>query len=437
MARSGRSKLEQLGEDYSRDDTNVFFRGKIIAGAHAPTFRPLNYAWATDRNGPYRDGRSVGLTDGWSNRDMHILFNAHPELDDYWFVAHPRLRAERHLREGGWCGAIELIGHGFAEVDGLAFINGIPLFDIDVSRLRVYSERLYQDDGGVYDSLVAATTIYFDGRPSPRQARAVASRRVNFVPSADADPATFELLYANQGGNPNDIGYARDRSGIYWCFGYQENAPIRTAADRDSFRVVTRRVGVDKSQVFYAGRIVEHARPDELDTLGVDSIYFRSGAMIFAHGKVMKTPKVDVASFAVITNELAADRNRVYGDCERQNRVIIKNVAPSDLALTQDGGVLYRDKTYRADAIAALLAKYAGDAFDHLDEITETGDGGKHWTQWIDHRIEDGAVCYGPLTLEDADPKSFRLIGRGYARDDHSLWFGHDMLATMRKSTKD
>jgi hypothetical protein len=111
-------------------------------------------------------------------------------------------------------------------------------------------------------------------------------------------------------------------------------------------------------------------------------------------------------------------------------------VARSDIARAVDGRVQYRDKLYDTAAVTGLLVKYGVDAFDHLDKTEEAGNAGRGWNdlrRWAEHRIKDGVVRCGPFALDDADPRSFRMLGDGYARDDRSLWFGHQYLATVGK----
>jgi DKNYY family len=372
----------------------------------------------------------VGLTDGWFNPDVIAFFTAHPELQDYWYFSHPLIVAERRLRAGGWSGAVTLLGHGFVQIDELVFLDGMPLFNIDAASLHIHIDdrRLYRDGAGVYWSTTFPRTSRPDGSPWKHHFH---GNRC-FTASEDVDPATFELLRIDGLDDAPLSGYARDRAGIFWYGGLK-----RMAADGESFRVITRRLAVDQSNVFYCGEAAEFATPGELDVLAMaDPVYFRSAGKIFRYGKLVKTPKIDAESFTVITNDLVADRDRVYGDCERLTLSVLKKVARSDIARAVDGRVQYRDKLYDAAALSGLLVKYGVDAFDHLDETEEAGNAGRGWNDlrhWAEHRIEDGVVRCGPFALDDADPRSLRMLGDGYARDDRSLWFGHECLATVGK----
>ncbi len=40
------------------------------------------------------------------------------------------------------------------------------------------------------------------------------------------------------------------------------------------------------------------------------------------------------------------------------------------------------------------------------------------------------ACHHGYLALDGVDIASFRVMGDGYSRDDRSLWFGHEPIAT-------
>jgi hypothetical protein len=199
----------------------------------------------------------------------------------------------------------------------------------------------------------------------------------------------------------------------------------------------SRAVSPSISHVFYCGEAAEFATPGDLDVPATgDPAYFRSAGKIFRYGKLVKTPKIDAESFNVITNDLVADRDRVYGDFERLTLSVLKNVVRSDIARAADGRVQYRGGLYDAAAVSGLLVKYGVDAFDHLDETQEAGNAGRgsdDLRHWAEHRIEEGVVRCGPFALDDADPRSFRMLGDGYARDDRSLWFGHERLATVGK----
>jgi DKNYY family len=428
MKYSGAAMLEFLGEHYARDRQHVYFRRKLVRGAAPATFWPLRDGWATDRNAPFLEGRRLGLTDGWFNSDVIAFFTAHPELHDYWYFSHPLIVAERRLRAGGWSGAVTLLGHGFVQIDELVFLDGIPLFNIDAASLHIHNRRLYRDDVGVYWSTTFPRTFRPDGSPWKQHFH---GNRC-FTASEEVDPATFELLRIDGLDDGPLSGYARDRADIFW---YGELK--RMAADGESFRVITRRLAVDRSHVFYCGEAAEFATPGDLDLLAMaDPAYFRSAGKVFRYGKLVKTPKIDAESFTVITNDLVADRDRVYGYCERLTLSVLKKVARSDIARAADGRVQYRGKLYDAAAVSRLLVKYCVDAFDHLDEAEEAGNAGRGWDDlrhWAEHRIEDGVVRCGPFALDDADPGSFRMLVDGYARDDRSLWFGHERLARVGK----
>ena len=422
--------FETLGNDYTRDAVHVYYLRKAVRGADPASFHVMHLTEATDRHRPYSYGKGQTYTEAHLHGLARAFYDQRPALSDHWFFRHPLMVELRRL-ENAWRGEFHHLGQGFALIDGLVFIHGIPYLDAPPETVEVIGPQLWRDRDGLHRVCIRGSTIGDDGRP-------LAHPRTRVTGTFDAyhkiDSRSFALFAETRLIDWSDSGYAHDQKRVFFCTpgysGLHLIHPVR--GDPVTFRVIAGDLGADRTSVFHNGNMVVGADPNDVDAFGLPRpLYFRSAGTVFYAAKPLRARGVDLASFRMLLPHLAIDRRRAYYAHGPGLRVLA-GVDPATLLRDDLGNIHHGACTLAGDALDRLLRRHQEDAFAHLGELTQPVPDALAVSP--EYRVQDGKVWYRSLVLETADPESFHSLGFGYARDARAVWFGHERLAWNRRT---
>ncbi|MCE2573551.1 DKNYY domain-containing protein [Motilimonas eburnea] len=202
----------------------------------------------------------------------------------------------------------------------------------------------------------------------------------NPLPMASA--GSFTLLEHSP--TYRDAVYAKDENQVYY------RGEVILGADSASFHPLFVEQGLDEywadNQHVYRYSLALDLNPEQVALFHDDSyaVYLTDGKQLFCNG--IKVPDADLASFKVIFGALAKDKHHVY----YQQHIILPDADVESFNLYPDEQYYGYDKHHVYDVIAERSQPIAG-----------------------------------------ADPASFELLGRGYMRDQHRVYFSQQYEPTI------
>lgn len=205
---------------------------------------------------------------------------------------------------------------------------------------------------------------------------------------------------------------------VWWDAAHGRNV-VKLGADKATFKVLNDEYAKDKNTVFYKTEKIRDADPATFELMS-DPIYTRDAFRVFVFGHAIAG--ADPRSFTIIKPPYARDATTVYcGNVPMD----VANVDAFEPVLCGTSWSFTYTKPFHAGR---------PEAFGHLeigpDKPAVTG------TAWA----RDGvSYYYGPLQVEDADYASFRILDEYTAVDNQRTYqgaFPSDAFAERRKQIR-
>lgn len=303
--------FRHLGFDYYRDHQHVYRRQKRL-DVDAESFvvtqlcrndQDYSPVLAGDKNGPLGSG---GIIDAAMQKAWAPYFEAHPQLEGYWWH---RLQA---TTEAAQTQPLQAIGLGF-ELGDHVYFHGRVINGLDAASFKLLDTHLCGDAQGLYlipfhnaqtevperFSQEPAEHFRSLGSPYLTDGKTVFCHRVFYhppEPMRKAQVATFESC---------GHGWAKDREAVY----YYGEAKKRLGPSE------TRILGtyaVSPTLIFSEGKPLDVAfDPDEVRVPHPDFLQLGT-RKLFCHRRPLSAKRIDLASFEFLTDRYARDRHRIY-----------------------------------------------------------------------------------------------------------------------------
>ncbi|MDA8018918.1 MAG: DKNYY domain-containing protein [Thermoanaerobaculia bacterium] len=410
------ASLEVLAEEFARDKTHVFRRGRKIKGADPATFEVLEPYYARDREQVYTYAswhRETNVVEGAdpgsflpmgsefgtdkdrlyflgdldeqskTNGDSRVVafVEEHSDLVGYWWTSTTRLDPA----------SFEVVSDGFARDSASVYLHGVRLPAVQPSGFRNLGGGFGLNRQGAFWFEVSrrGDVLWFDeDGDSDQLFREGPGGVVDGGPLTAVDPSRLVV----HGG-----GYASDGQS---CFFYNQRID---GADAATFRVLGHDVACDGRRVYQYGRPLRGVSSKDYSVLG--ERYARSTTAVFWDGAVIKS--ADPASFEVLDHAsgyYARDRKHLYN---ANGRRVVKTIDGSSFRfLDERWGT---DGTVVFDADAEKVLKGAdGASFRVL-------------ASWL---VADGETVFVEGRREKRlDPASLELLGAGYVGDARGVYW--------------
>jgi len=238
--------IHSRGQEYAKDKDQVFFMGKVVAGADPATFELTGWVMGKDSKAVFRGADMISndsknfKVEGNISRDSKYVYNRMDTIHGADPKTYKEIKGRRNLgidKDHVYCQNEKVEGS-------------------DPRSFRLVGLFYWKDRTGVYD---------------------------NYCKKLSMDHRT--LFTMKKGTN-----YLRDKDHIY------HGKLIIKDADRSSFRILNNSFSKDKNHVFYYEHVIEDA--DISSFKPIDAMYAKDKNNIFYTYK--KVEDVDVSSFEAI-----------------------------------------------------------------------------------------------------------------------------------------
>ncbi|OBZ22523.1 hypothetical protein BS643_18220 [Pseudomonas protegens] len=333
------SQSEAADPYFAVDDQFVYCNGTRLRGADGPSFRHLGFDYYADRHRVYRRSKpldvdvesfvvaqlergegnyspllvgdrhgplgSDGVIDDAMLQEWSAYFEAHPQLQDYWWH---RLQAP----SASTAQALRSIGSGF-ELGSQVHFHGRPINGLDAGSFKLLDTHLCGDANGLYlipfhraetrvpERFSSACADHYRalGGPYLTDGQRVFCHSVFYQvpePMAKADLASFESC---------GHGWARDKGAVYY-YGARKK-PLDPAHTR-----VMGSYAFTATLMFAAGKPLEvEFSPEEVMVPHPDFLQLGT-RKLFCGRRPVSAKRIDLASLEFVADRYARDKQRFY-----------------------------------------------------------------------------------------------------------------------------
>lgn len=333
------SQSEKADPYIAVDDQFVYCNGTRLRGADGPSFRHLGFDYYADRHRAYRRSKpldvdvdsfvvtqpdrgecnyspvlvgdkhgplgSDGLIDDAMLQAWSAFFEAHPQLQGYWWH---RLQ----VPSASTTQALRSIGLGF-ELGHQVHFQGRAINGLDAASFKLLGTHLCGDANGLYlipfhraETKVperfssASADHYRDlGGPYLTDGQRVFCHRIFYQvpePLAKADQASFESC---------GHGWARDKGAVYYYSERKRNLDPAHTRFMGSYAFTA-------TQMFSAGKALEvEFSPEEVKVPHPDFLQLGT-RKLFCGRRPVSAKRIDLASLEFLADRYARDKQRFF-----------------------------------------------------------------------------------------------------------------------------
>lgn len=267
--------FHDIGLGYFGDDRQLWWLGEnspeLLADADIASFQVIDLGpsyGAMDRTGPWEANRRRSIVDETCIEKWRPYFEAHPELQDFWWHRHqPRVADDQSDSR-------EELGHPFARVGGRIHFQDQPLFNVDVASFRIINEQHFADCNGLY--AIDGSRLLDDDWRLVDACHAAGKGKIVFIGGDRWDDKTIR--------HPTPQSFSGDGSGWLW----------------------------DGSKVYFEGVAKKAIDAGRFASLGYG--YARDGQQVYRQGKPLNF-EIDVGTAEALNSNFLRDGNgRLFFD---------------------------------------------------------------------------------------------------------------------------
>jgi len=343
LSHTGTSSL--MYGDYAKDSKNVYYKGKVVAGADPTTFEVLayknyvgDYIYAKDGTHAYYGEKNIAGADAATFEALYLVESeGYGEYYDegssatYAKDAH-YVYSSATVESSLDPSTVSLEGKFLRDEDSILGGNN----DIDPASFVSLGGDYYKDKDNYYCWAYTVlrvkdprTFVPLEG-PFAKDSQAVYSTN-GCTSLARSDPNTFEIIPGHEG------AYAKDANNVYVA------GTIGQGIDPDTFVVISEHYVRDASHIYFKSYDsvlpLTDVQPDTFRTFDSDSLYAADATKVFFGGEVLEGALA--SSFASLNEYYAKDAKQVY-----YSGSVIEKADPATFVASSTEVFAARDKNY-------------------------------------------------------------------------------------------